>query len=115
MHEYSIVQALIDRVTEEARSHGALKVRSLSVQVGQLSGVEPELLASAYELCRPGTLCDRAELALARVPAVWECSRCGGAIAAGAVLRCPRCAAPARLRQGGELLLERIEMEVADV
>lgn len=115
MHEYSIAQALIDRVAQEAGARGALRVRGLTVQIGQLSGVEPDLFASAYELCRAGTICDEAELGLVRVAAVWSCPRCEGPIAEGEVLRCPRCAAPARLTRGGEILLERIEMEVADV
>jgi hydrogenase nickel incorporation protein HypA/HybF len=115
MHEYSIAQALIDRVAEEARARRALRVRSLEVRVGELSGVEPDLLASAYELCRVASVCENALLRLTRVPAAWSCPRCGAAIAAGGRLRCPRCAGPARLERGGELLLQRIEMEVDDV
>ena len=38
---------------------------------------------------------------------------CGTAIAPGFPLSCPDCALPARLRQGDEIVLERIEMEVA--
>ncbi|MBI3932058.1 MAG: hydrogenase maturation nickel metallochaperone HypA [Acidobacteria bacterium] len=114
MHEYSVAQALIDRAAHEARARGALRVLGLTVQVGQLSGVEPDLLLSAYEICRVGTVCQDAALAVGRVDAQWSCPRCAATIAPGDVLRCPRCAAPACLARGGELLLERIEIEVAD-
>jgi hydrogenase nickel incorporation protein HypA/HybF len=112
MHEYSIVRALLDRVEEEAERRGARAVVALSVRIGELSGVEPELLAGAYELCREGGLCAGAPLAIKAVPARWECPRCGGEIPRGGALRCAPCAVPARLASGDEIFLDRIEMEV---
>lgn len=112
MHEYSIIQALLSRVEAEARARNAITVRRLSVRIGELSGIEPELLASAYEFFRERTLCGAAEMAIEVVAARWVCSACGEALARGAVLTCPICGAPARLEQGDEIVLERIEMEV---
>jgi hydrogenase nickel incorporation protein HypA/HybF len=112
MHEYSIVQALVDRVDAEARARHATAVHRLSVRIGELSGVETDLLATAYEIFRERTICERAELELQFVPARWECPNCGDVIGRGDVLRCPSCAVPARLVQGDEILLDRIEMEV---
>jgi hydrogenase nickel incorporation protein HypA/HybF len=112
MHEYSIVQALIERVDVEARARGATGVHRLSVRIGELSGVEVELLSTAYDTFRARTICEGAELDLQIVPARWACPDCGGSIAHGAVLTCPSCALPARLVQGDEILLDRIEMEV---
>ena len=66
MHEYSLVQAMMRRVEEEARAHNARSVHRVQVRIGQLSGVEADLFASAYELLRPGTLCAGAELIIAR-------------------------------------------------
>jgi hydrogenase nickel incorporation protein HypA/HybF len=111
MHEYSIVQALVERAEAEARAHQATAVKCLQVRIGSLAGVEPELLASAFTLCRTG-LMQNATLEIRRAEAAWACPRCGAAIAAGALLRCPGCELPARLTSGDELLLERIELEV---
>ena len=112
MHEYSIVQALLERVNAEARARGATAEHRLSVRIGELSGVEGELLTTAYDTFRQRTICEGAELELQIVPARWACPACGGAIARGAVLTCPSCALPARLVLGDEFLLDRIEMEV---
>ena len=112
MHEYSIVQALLDRVGDEARSRGATRIHRLHVRIGELSGVEADLLATAYETFRQGTLCDSAELDIERVAARWVCPRCEAAFTRGDVLRCARCDMPARLAEGDEILLQRIEMEV---
>ena len=112
MHEYSIVQALIERVDTEVRARGATGVHRLTVRIGELSGVEVELLSAAYDTFRQRTICEDAELVLQIVPARWACPDCGDAIARGAVLTCPSCAMAARLVQGDEILLDRIEMEV---
>ena len=113
MHEYSIVSALVHQVEGQARAHRALGVHRVTLRLGELSGVDPELLTSAYELVRAGTVCATADLEVVTVPARWECPQCSRDIARGAALTCPDCSRPARLAAGEELLLERIEMEVA--
>jgi hydrogenase nickel incorporation protein HypA/HybF len=115
MHEYSIVSALLDRVEGEARRHARAEVLGIRVRIGELSGVDAELLRSAWSLAREGTRCAHAEIELAGEAARWVCPRCAGGIEAGAVLRCRRCGVPGRLAAGDALVLERIEMEVGDV
>ncbi len=115
MHEYSIVRALLDRVEAEARARGATSVTRLAVRLGELSGVEPELLATAWRTFRERTICEGAALDLACVPARWACPRCGEEVPRGAPLRCAGCARPAALVAGDEILLDRIEMEVPRV
>ena len=112
MHEYSIVQALLERVTAEARARRATSVHRLSIRIGELSGVEPELLATAYATFRERTICEHAELDLRMIAARWECPRCGHDIGRGELLTCTRCSTPARLATGDEIMLDRIEMEV---
>ena len=55
MHEYSLVEALVRRVEDEARKRKALAVHRLSVRVGELAGVDAELFQTAYETFRAGT------------------------------------------------------------
>jgi hydrogenase nickel incorporation protein HypA/HybF len=111
MHEYSLVRALADRVEQEARARSATSISRVAVRIGAMSGVEPQLFASAFTLCREGILAD-AELDIRRAEAVWACPRCAAAIPSGGVLRCAACGAPAKMVSGDEILLEQIEMEV---
>lgn len=113
MHEYSIIQALLDRVETEARSRGASSVGRIRVALGELSGVDPELLASAFEAFRAASLCRGAAMEIRPVPARWVCPRCGRPLVQGEALRCQACQSPARLASGDEIVLEQIEMEVA--
>lgn len=115
MHEYSIVSALVDRVQRELIAHPGAVARKLRVRIGEHSGVEPDLLRTAYATFRERSACAHAELEVVQVPTVWRCARCDLPIAAGAVLRCPSCGRPARLASGDDIILERIEMEVPDV
>ncbi len=113
MHEYSLVEALVRRVEEEARRRNATAVHRLRVSVGELAGVEPELFRTAYETFRAGTVCANAALELVTHPARWSCPSCGKTFDRGAVLRCEACAQPAQLAADGDaLLLDAIEMEV---
>jgi len=113
MHEYSIVASLLERVDAEAHARNATAVSRVAVKVGELSGVEVDLLRTAFETFRERTLCAGAELAIEAVAARWACRGCGREIARGALLACPVCGRPARLVGGDEILLQSIEMEVA--
>lgn len=115
MHEYSIVRALLERVEREVRAQGGTSVGRVSVRIGALSGVEVELLRTAYLLSRDDTVCAQAELDVSIVPVEWACRECHAPIGSDARLRCSACGGAATLRAGDEILLERIEMEVADV
>jgi len=112
VHEYSIASSLLQLAEEHARKHEARRVARLCVAVGELAGVEVPLLATAWSLVRERSLCDGVDLDVRRVPAVWSCVGCEAEIPAGGLLVCGRCGGRARLAQGDELILERIEMEV---
>ena len=60
MHEYSIVQALIDQCEHYASENEARKITKVVVKIGRLSGVEPDLLMSAFETFKEKTICEMA-------------------------------------------------------
>ena len=105
MHEYSIVGALIERIEQLARERRARAVHGVLVSLGDL--------ATAFETFRERTICETAKLTILPVVARWDCPGCRQTIARGAILECSHCRRPARLAAGDEIVLERIEMEVA--
>jgi len=112
MHEYSLVLSLIERVEQELKNHGATTALRITVSVGELSGVEPELLASAFEIAREESLLRKTELTVSTVKARWQCTECGRDVAATTSLSCESCDSPAKLTEGGEILFESVELEV---
>jgi hydrogenase nickel incorporation protein HypA/HybF len=116
MHEYSVVAALLSKVDRQARLHHARTVVRVHVRLGELSGVDPTLFRTAFELLRQDQpRIAAAELELVVVDRAWECPQCVRPIAGEAALRCPDCDAPARLTAGAEILLERLELELDHV
>ena len=110
MHEYSIIQSLVDSVAAAVPNNAA--VQRIDVRIGEVAGVDCTLLATAFEVFREGTLCERASMTIERIPARWECPRCKTPIMRGAFLRCASCNEPAHLAEGDEIVLQRIELEV---
>ncbi|MFO0746258.1 MAG: hydrogenase maturation nickel metallochaperone HypA [Myxococcota bacterium] len=119
MHELSLSEALLDQIDDvvRARPHGRdgrVAVRLVRMRVGALAGLEPELFRTAFETTRALRGHGAAELELVFEPALWRCRGCGEALAEGADLRCA-CGGEARLERGGDLVLERLELEEPDV
>ncbi|MCC6406673.1 MAG: hydrogenase maturation nickel metallochaperone HypA [Planctomycetes bacterium] len=114
MHEVSLVQALFDAADLAIAPHPSAAVRLLKVRVGELAGVETESLRTAFELCRGERGYGDAELELVSERARWSCRACGSGLRAGAALRCELCGGEGRLAAGGELVLDRVELDVVE-
>ena len=112
MHEYSLVMSLIERVEAEAKQRSAKCVRRVRIVVGELSGVEADLLSSAFEIARTGTLCESTILDITRTSARWACPQCNATLEPAEGLHCTPCNASGVLMQGGDLLFEQMEIEV---
>ena len=112
MHEYSVVQALIDQCEAEARKAGASEVLKITVKVGKLSGIEPQLLASAFEFFGAESFCKGAELELISQGVVVKCPDCGAQTELAELnFCCPHCASEnISVIDGEELILMSLEM-----
>ena len=64
MHEYSIVQSLLESCEQHARQNEAKEVTKVVVKIGVLSGVEPDLLQTAFDTFKEQTICHNAEFVL---------------------------------------------------
>jgi hydrogenase nickel incorporation protein HypA/HybF len=113
VHEYSIASSLLRLAEEQVQKHGATRVTGLELRIGELAGVETELLESAWLLVREHSVCDGVDLDIERVEARWLCSGCRRELTRGGLLSCPDCGSTARLSAGDELVLDRVAMEVS--
>lgn len=78
MHEASLVRGLLSQAERVLRAEGAdpREAARLRVRMGPLSGVEPELVALAFERLAPGSPLASARLELRQTPLVARCRRC---------------------------------------
>ena len=74
MHEMSITQGIIDLCVEHA---GGRRIRSLDVEIGELSSAVPEAIEFCFEACSRDTLLEGARLNIFRVPGKGQCQECG--------------------------------------
>lgn len=77
MHEYSVVQALLNQCEEVAEQNGATKVMKVITKIGIMSGIEPHLLEVAFNTFKEGTICDGAEFIINQQKLKLECRECG--------------------------------------
>jgi len=112
MHELSVCQALIAEVETLARRRDARSIGEITVHIGALSGVEPDLLARAFPLACGGELTRTATLNIETVPARIRCRECGGEneVPPNRLL-CAGCGGwRVDVIGGDELLLARVEL-----
>jgi len=111
----SLVRSLLKQVAEVARENGGGIVAHIEVEIGPLTGVEPELLRLAFELIKQETGDDRAELAVHQVPMVVHCSNCDtDSELARFVFRCGNCnSGEVRVISGDEFRLLNITLDRA--
>ena len=77
MHEYSIVQSLLNSCEENAEQNNATKVTKVVVKIGVMSGVEPDLLQTAFDTFKEQTMCHDAEFIINIQQVVIKCKDCG--------------------------------------
>lgn len=77
MHEYSVVQALLNQCEEVVAQNGATKVMKVITKIGVMSGIETHLLELAFNTFKEGTICDNAEFIINLQKLKLECKECG--------------------------------------
>lgn len=112
MHELAVCNSLMSQVRATARQHGASSVGRITVRIGPLSGVEPDLLRHAFPIARGGAYTEEAELIIETTMIRIRCRVCGNENAAAANrMLCAACGAyNVAVCSGDELLLASIEL-----
>lgn len=113
MHEYSIIQSLIESCEQHLKANDASQVTKLFVKIGVLSGVEPHLLQEAFEMFKEETVCHRAEFVMTIQPIKVACQSCLTESELDQyIFLCPHCRSDdLSVLDGEEMYLMRLEME----
>lgn len=115
MHELSVCLSLLEQVQAIAAERGASRITRIELKVGPLSGVEAELLRSAWPLAAAGTIAVDAELLIDEAGIVVQCSVCEAKTPAQANrLVCSECGDfRTNVVSGDEMILQSVELETA--
>lgn len=113
MHEFSLMNELLDEV-ERIRIQGrAVAVASIELDCGPLSGVEPELLQFAFDAMLASRWGHDCQLILNRPPVRARCSACGNVFSPQLNdFRCDKCGSGSvQVTEGESLILRRVVLE----
>ena len=117
MHEMAICQAILDQVQSQIpsvtqESPRPSLVKTITLAIGPLSGVEVHLVKQLFPLAASGTPCAEAVLVIHAPPIRIQCPDCNQESSGSpANLTCPRCGQwRTRLISGDEMILEHIEL-----
>lgn len=116
MHELSICQSMINQINAIARQHRADSVIKITLRVGPLSGVEPQLLLQAFPLASAGTIARDAALVIESLPIRVRCRKCHkDSEATINRLTCRHCGDyQTQVISGDEMLLANLELNTSD-
>lgn len=111
MHELGIVFHIIRSVEGVARENSLRRVSSVTLELGEVSGVIPSYLTDCWDwACAKNDLMRGAELVVEEVPAVTYCEACEatyGTVEHGRI--CPSCGSERTyLLQGNETVIKEI-------
>lgn len=112
MHELALMEELMNLVAETARERRARSVTTIRLEVGDMSGVDPDALRFAFDAVVHDTLAEHATLEIERVPVIAVCPACAAEFAPeDVVYACPICGdVSAEIRRGTELTLVSVEI-----
>ena len=95
MHESSLVRALLTQVREACQPYSPIDIDEVVIAIGPLAGVEPLLVASAFELLTREIDLANVRLVIQQVPLRLACQSCAGEHESAEItFVCPRCASP---------------------
>ncbi|MBR7158147.1 MAG: hydrogenase maturation nickel metallochaperone HypA [Alphaproteobacteria bacterium] len=113
MHEMSLIDSVLRSVTEEAALKGFAKVKTVWLEVGKLSCVEPEALSFCFEALAPSSICEGAELKLTETAGTAFCPACQKESEISRYgAPCPECGEYGlEIKSGDKVFIKQIEVE----
>ncbi len=113
MHEMSLCESVLQILEDNAKSQGFSRVLKIWLEIGELSGVEPEAMRFSFEVIRRGTLADQASLEIIHVPGEAWCMPCGKNVPVKQRFdACPECGSyQLQVNGGDEMKIKELEVE----
>ena len=113
MHEMSIAQSVIDIIKEEMLKHKAKVLKTVRLNIGQMSAIVPDDLSFCLEVITAGTEMEGAKLLMDMVPLRGICRECESIFEIeNYVFACPSCGSTKiKTISGQDLSIVEIEVD----
>lgn len=105
MHEMSLAESVLQIIEESAQAQNFQRVRTVVLEIGRLSSVEPEAMRFCFDSVMRCTLADGAELQIIETPGTGRCLTCGAEVEMHEQYGlCPSCDSPRLQITAGNLM-----------
>ncbi|MEI8571840.1 hydrogenase maturation nickel metallochaperone HypA [Methylomonas sp. LW13] len=113
MHEMSLCESVLQIIEQQAKAQQFAKVKTVWLEIGALSGVEPEAMQFSFEVVMQGSLADQARLEIIDVPGVAWCMPCGCEVLVRQLYdECPHCGShQLQIVDGDQMRIKELEVE----
>ena len=113
MHEMSLCEGVLQVLQDNAKSKGFERVKTVWLEIGELSAVEPEAMRFCFDAVMRNTLADAARLEIIAVPGEAWCMQCGKTVQVKQRFdACPGCGSCQLQVTGGEdMIIKELEVE----
>lgn len=112
----SLAEGVLQIVEDAARQPGGqgfARVRTVFIEIGELSSVEPDAMRFCFDAVTNGTFAEGAKLEVITVPGEGLCFNCGKTVHIAALYDpCPDCGGyPVQATGGTEMRVKELEVE----
>lgn len=113
MHEMSLCESILDILEQQAQAQHYRKVKTVWLEIGALSSVEPGAMRFCFDAVMRGSLADRARLEIIHVQARAWCLQCCQNVAVEQRYdACPACGShQLQINAGEEMRIKELEVE----
>ncbi len=111
MHEMGLADAVLKMVDGIVSKEDVRGVNSITLEIGELSGVVPRFMSDCWQAVADGTKFETTELKIISLPGTARCEDCKAVFTANVDdLRCPKCrGAKLTPLSGMEMTIKEIE------
>ena len=113
MHEISLCEGILQVLESEANKQGFSKVKTVWLEVGELSSIEPEAMLFGFEVVTRHSLATGAKLEIIKIPGSAWCMKCAKTINIKHRFdECPDCGSYQLQATGGEeMRIKELEVD----
>lgn len=113
MHEMSLAESVLQIIEDASRDQGFKRVKTVWLEIGQLSCVEQEALRFSFEAVMNDSIAHQARLEIVEVAGQGRCEQCGNeAQIATQYEACPQCGSyRIRVTGGDQMRVRELEVE----
>ncbi|MBI5922715.1 MAG: hydrogenase maturation nickel metallochaperone HypA [Betaproteobacteria bacterium] len=113
MHEMSLAEGVLQLIEDAAQRENFARVKTIWLEIGRLSSVEPEALAFCFGAVTRGSIAEGARLEFVDVPGRGWCLQCETTVPlAEHYAECPRCGGyQVQVTGGTEMRVKELEVE----